>query len=45
MTALILADFTVNDKHTDLAKKTLVRVSELGIDNTCFKNKIGRAHV
>lgn len=38
MTALILADFTVNDKHTDLAKKTLVRVSELGIDNTCFKN-------
>ena len=38
MTILILADFTVNDKHTDLAKKTLSRITELGISHTCFKN-------
>jgi hypothetical protein len=38
MTVLILADFTVNDKHTDLAKKTLDRVTELGVSHTCFKN-------
>lgn len=38
MSVAILADFTSNDKYTDLAKKTLKNLTGLQIDPMCLRN-------
>lgn len=38
MSIAILADFTTNNKHTDLAKKTLKNLTGLQVDPICVKN-------
>lgn len=38
MSVAILADFTLNDKYTDLAKKTLKNLTGLQVDPICLRN-------